>query len=181
MAMWGRKEQDESRSTATPAETPKPARSTTGQAPARGVGMEERKAIIGPSIQVKGELIGSEDLVIEGRIEGVVRLRDHHLTIGKQAHIAATLEAKSIRVEGTVKGDVVAGERLELAAGSTLNGDIVSPRIVIADGAQFKGSVDMDRSKRAPSGAPAPATAKPQTADKSVPSSGTAKPVGVSS
>jgi cytoskeletal protein CcmA (bactofilin family) len=104
----------------------------------------QRKAIIGPSIQVKGELIGNEDLVIEGRVEGVVRLKEHHLTVGKSAQVQATLEAKAIRVEGTVQGDIMAGERVELAAGSTVVGDIVAPRIIISDGARFKGTVDMD-------------------------------------
>lgn len=150
MAMWGRKDPEPARPTTTPvssvATTPQP---TAHAVPERGVGMsttiEGRKAIIGPSIHVKGELIGNEDLVIEGRVEGVVRLRDHHLTIGKSAHIQATVEAKAIRIEGTVNGDVMAGDRVEIAAGGALNGDIISPRISIADGARFKGSVDMEK------------------------------------
>jgi cytoskeletal protein CcmA (bactofilin family) len=123
--------------------------------------MESRKAHIGPSIQVKGELIGSEDLVIEGKVEGVIRLREHHLTIGNQADIKATVEAKAIRIEGKVTGDVLAGEKVELASGSALLGDIVSPRITISDGARFKGSVDMDQGGQA---APARSAAKPATA-----------------
>ncbi len=115
--------------------------------------MEGRSATIGPSIHVKGELMGNEDLVIEGRIEGIVRLRDHHLTIGKSATILATVEAKSIRVEGNVQGDVQASERVELAAGSSVVGDVTAPRVSIADGARFKGSVDMDK------GGPRPAAA----------------------
>lgn len=153
MAMWGRKDQQPPSPVAAPervtASAPQPAAPAV---PERGaamssMGMETRRAIIGPSIHIKGELIGNEDLVIEGRVEGVVRLRDHHLTIGKSAHIQATVEAKSIRIEGTVNGDVVAGERLEVANGGTLNGDIVSPRIAIADGARFKGSVDMEKNQ----------------------------------
>jgi cytoskeletal protein CcmA (bactofilin family) len=107
--------------------------------------MEGRSATIGPSIHVKGELMGNEDLVIEGRVEGIVRLRDHHLTVGKSATILATLEAKSIRVEGNVQGDVQASERVELATGSSVVGDVTAPRVSIADGARFKGSVDMDK------------------------------------
>ena len=83
----------------------------------------------------------------------IVRLRDHHLTIGKSATILATVEAKSIRVEGNVQGDVQASERVELAAGSSVVGDVTAPRVSIADGARFKGSVDMDK------GGPRPAAA----------------------
>jgi cytoskeletal protein CcmA (bactofilin family) len=153
MTMWGRKE-DEVRTPAatkdySPAATTEPAptrEATPAAAPRTG---EQRRAIIGPSIQVKGELIGSEDLIVEGKIEGVIRLHDHHLTIGRSAQVQATLEAKTIRVEGVVQGDVQAGERVELSAGSTVLGDISAPRIIIADGAKFKGSVDMDHGARA--------------------------------
>ncbi len=125
--------------------------------------MEGRSATIGPSIHVKGELMGNEDLVIEGRIEGIVRLRDHHLTVGKSATILATLEAKSIRVEGNVQGDVQASERVELAAGSSVVGDVTAPRVSIADGARFKGSVDMDK------GGPRPATSASPASPASTP------------
>lgn len=127
--------------------------------------MEGRSATIGPSIHVKGELMGNEDLVIEGRIEGIVRLRDHHLTIGKSATILATVEAKSIRVEGNVQGDVQASERVELAAGSSVVGDVTAPRVSIADGARFKGSVDMDKG----GSRPAAASASPAVTPAAVP------------
>jgi cytoskeletal protein CcmA (bactofilin family) len=123
--------------------------------------MEGRSATIGPSIHVKGELMGNEDLVIEGRIEGIVRLRDHHLTVGKSATILATVEAKSIRVEGNVQGDVQASERVELAAGSSVVGDVTAPRVSIADGARFKGSVDMDKGGPRPAAASASPAATP--------------------
>lgn len=109
--------------------------------------MDKTKAVIGPSIEIKGELIGKEDLAIEGRVEGNIRLSDNELLVGQKARIDATLEAKIVRVEGEVRGDIMASERVELAPGSKVSGDIVSPRIAIADGARFKGSVDMDRSK----------------------------------
>lgn len=109
--------------------------------------MDKTKAVIGPSIVIKGELIGKEDLAIEGRVEGNIRLSDNELLVGQKARIDATLEAKIVRVEGEVRGDILASERVELAPGSQVSGDIVSPRIAIADGARFKGSVDMDRSK----------------------------------
>ncbi len=175
MGIWGRKDQDEPKPTPQPQprevavprmEAPTPA------APAKGA-VVESKAVIGPSIHVKGELIGAEDLVVEGKVEGVVRLKEHHLIVGKSAEIDATLEAKSIRIEGTVRGDVIATERVELASGSSLMGDIISPRMMIADGARFKGNVDMDRSGSGTGNRPA----EPKAAVVNPPAT---KPVGVS-
>ncbi len=191
MALWGRKEPDAEKPTHPAARTepavkpvtpvavnqppaPAPAATVAGT-PRGGTQMEGRSATIGPSIHVKGELLGNEDLVIEGRVEGIVRLRDHHLTVGKSATILATIEAKSIRVEGNVQGDVQAAERVELAAGSSVAGDITSPRVSIADGARFKGSVDMDKSAR-----PATATVSGSPTSTAAASSTPAKPVGTS-
>jgi cytoskeletal protein CcmA (bactofilin family) len=100
---------------------------------------------IGPSIHVKGELQGDEDLTIDGRIEGKIELRDHNLTIGANGKIKADLHAKMIIIAGEVSGNAFATERVEITPSGKLNGDIASPRITIADGAHFKGSVDMER------------------------------------
>lgn len=101
---------------------------------------------IGPSIQIKGELQGDEDLTIDGRVEGKIELRDHNLTIGPNGKIKADLHANTIVIAGDVQGNAYAKERVEIAPTGRLNGDIASPRITIADGAHFKGSVDMERS-----------------------------------
>ena len=100
---------------------------------------------IGPSIQIKGELQGDEDLTIDGRVEGKIELRDHNLTIGSNGKIKADLHAKTIVIAGEVNGNAFAAERVEIAPTGRLQGDIHSPRITIADGAHFKGSVDMER------------------------------------
>ena len=100
---------------------------------------------IGPSIQIKGELQGDEDLTIDGRVEGKIELRDHNLTIGANGKIKADLHAKTIVIAGEVMGNTFAAERVEIAPTGRLNGDIAAPRITIADGAHFKGSVDMER------------------------------------
>ncbi|RMF74321.1 MAG: polymer-forming cytoskeletal protein [Acidobacteria bacterium] len=176
MGMWGRRDQEEPKPQPPTGQGPQVSQPAPRTAPARGA-VVDSKAIIGPSIQVKGELIGDEDLTIEGKVEGVIRLKQHHLVIGKTAEIDATLEAKSIRIEGTVRGDVIASERVELAGGSTLLGDITAPRMMIADGARFKGSVDMDRGT--PSSA-APAASRPQQDRKSAQAGGAGKPAGVS-
>ncbi len=109
------------------------------------VGKGGRIVNIGPSIHIKGELNGDEDLVIDGRVEGKIELREHNLTIGANGKIKADLHAKTIIIAGEVGGSAFASERVELTPTGRLNGNIVSPRITIADGAHFKGSVDMER------------------------------------
>ncbi len=122
-------------------------------------GRSGRIVNIGPSIQIKGELQGDEDLTIDGRVEGKIELRDHNLTIGPNGKIKADLHAKTIVIAGEVSGHAFAAERIEIAPTGRLVGDIHSPRITIADGAHFKGSVDMERgvsdtARRAPAAKP---------------------------
>jgi len=113
-------------------------------APARsGAIYNEGIVNIGQSICIRGELTGDEDLTIEGRVEGKIDLKEHNLTIGPKGRIQAEVRAKTVVVRGEVNGNVQAQERVELAETGRVIGDIVSPRIVIADGARFKGSVDM--------------------------------------
>jgi cytoskeletal protein CcmA (bactofilin family) len=110
----------------------------------RRTGMTQT-AMIGQSITFKGELTGNEDLMIDGVVEGKIDLKEHHLTIGKNGRIKADLRAKSITIQGEVIGQVIAEEKVEIQATGRLQGDILAPRLSIADGAHFKGSVDMDR------------------------------------
>ena len=110
---------------------------------------------IGPSIMIKGELQGNEDLTIDGQVEGKIELRDHNLTIGPNGKIKADLHANTVVIAGDVHGSVHAKERVEIAPTGRLTGDIASPRITIADGAHFKGSVDMERADASRKAAPA--------------------------
>jgi cytoskeletal protein CcmA (bactofilin family) len=100
---------------------------------------------IGKSVVIKGELNGSEDLTIEGHVEGKIELRDHVLTIGPNGKIKAQVFAKSVIVLGEVNGNVTATEKVDIRDGGSVDGDIVSPRVAIAEGAHFRGSVDMQR------------------------------------
>lgn len=118
--------------------------------------MTEQTAIIGQSILIKGELTGNENLTIEGRVEGKIDLKEHHLTIGKGGKIQADITARAITIVGEVTGNVTAEEKIEIRESGKLTGDVVAPRIAIADGAQFKGSVEM-------SNKPAPAKEKSLT------------------
>ena len=100
---------------------------------------------IGKSVIIKGELTGSEDLTIEGHVEGKIELKDHVLTIGPNGKIKAQVFAKSVIVLGEVNGNVTATEKVDIRDGGSVDGDIVSPRVAIAEGAHFRGSVDMQR------------------------------------
>ena len=101
------------------------------------------RGTIGKSICIRGELTGNEDLTIEGKVEGKIDLADHNLTIGSTGRIEAEVGAKKVIVEGEVTGNIAAGEKVELTASGRVKGDIVAPRVVIADGATFKGMVDI--------------------------------------
>ena len=103
---------------------------------------------IGKSIVVEGELDASEDLTIEGRVEGRITLRQHALKIGPSGRVRAQVTAKSVVVLGEVAGDIEAAERISIGSGGTVNGDIKAPRVAIAEGATFSGSIDMQPGQR---------------------------------
>ncbi|MGZ7052047.1 MAG: bactofilin family protein [Candidatus Angelobacter sp.] len=98
---------------------------------------------IGKSVQIKGELTGSEDLYLDGSIEGTIDLRDHSLIIGPNGKIKADITARDLVVYGKVEGNVTATGRVELRKSCTLIGDVSTQRIVIEDGAFFKGAIDI--------------------------------------
>ena len=129
---------------------------------------------IGKSVVIKGELNGSEDLTIEGQVEGTIELRDHVLTIGPNGRIKAQVFAKAVIVLGEVVGNITASEKMDIRDNGSVDGDIVSPRVAIAEGAHFRGSIDMQRP-----GAAAPAQAKPAppAPQQAAPSPPSAQPV----
>lgn len=100
---------------------------------------------IGPTVKVKGELSGNEDLIVEGQVEGRIDMKDHNLFVGQKSRIQAEVHAKIVTIEGDVTGDVYAYEKLIIKQSGKLRGNIVAPRIVLEDGARFKGSVDMEK------------------------------------
>jgi cytoskeletal protein CcmA (bactofilin family) len=107
--------------------------------------MEKDIVNIGKSVVIKGELNGSEDLTIEGHVEGTIQLRDHVLTIGPNGKIKAQVFAKAVIVLGEVTGNVTASDKVDIRDAGSLDGDIISPRVAIAEGAHFRGSIDMQR------------------------------------
>jgi len=110
--------------------------------------MEKDIVNIGKSVVIKGELNGSEDLTIEGHVEGTIQLRDHVLTIGPNGRIKAQVFAKSVIVLGEVTGNVTASDKVDIRDNGSVDGDIISPRVAIAEGAHFRGSVDMQLQRR---------------------------------
>ncbi len=116
------------------------------------------RAVIGASIRLTGELVGGEDLLVEGRIDGTIELSQHALTVGAKGRIAGSAHARAIHVDGEVDGNLAADETLVLRKTARVKGDLVSPRVVIEDGARFKGSIDME-SRKVPAANPAPSPA----------------------
>ena len=108
-------------------------------------GMEKTTVNIGKSVVIKGELSGSEDLTIEGQVDGKIELRQNVLTIGPNGKIKAQVFAKSVIILGEVTGNVTATEKVDLRDNGSVDGDIAAPRVAIAEGAHFRGSIDMQR------------------------------------
>ena len=99
--------------------------------------------LIGKAIRIKGELHGEEDLVIEGLVEGTIELKNNHLILEKSAVITAHVEVENITIKGQLNGNTSASNKVEITAGAKVVGDIKAPRIVMAEGAKFRGLVDM--------------------------------------
>jgi cytoskeletal protein CcmA (bactofilin family) len=102
-------------------------------------------ALIGKSVVIKGELSGSEDLYLDGQVEGSIELRDHNLTVGPNGNVKANVSAKGVVVQGKLEGSVTASERVELRQSAVVTGDVMTQRISIEEGAFLKGKVDIQK------------------------------------
>lgn len=145
-------------------EAVKPAVSTDGpraEAPGSSGSDMVNMGTIGKSVVIKGELSASEDLTIEGQVEGKIELKQNILTIGANGKIKASVFAKAVIVQGEVHGNITATEKVDIRDAGSVDGDLASPRVAIADGAHFRGSIDMQRS-----GAATPGEAKSSEAAK---------------
>ena len=165
--MWNRRKEEEpppSRPTAPPPASFEPAKEAipVSTQPARPI--EPRvetsrggNAIIGKSVVMKGQIFGREDLTIDGEVDGTVELQEHRLTIGTNGKVVATIKAREMVVLGTVHGNIEIREKIEIRKDAKLVGDIRTARIVIEDGAYFKGNIDIVRAEVAkPTAAPKP-------------------------
>lgn len=102
-------------------------------------------ANIGKSVVIKGEVSGSEDLFVDGEVEGSIDLRNHSLTVGPNGKVKASVTAKSIVVQGKVDGSMTASDRLDLRKSAVVTGDVTTQRIAIEEGAFLKGKVDIQK------------------------------------
>lgn len=137
--------------------------------PERETAIRSGMAHIGKSVLVKGELSGSEDLYIDGEVEGTIELRDHNLTVGPNGRVHANLHAREITVLGKVQGNIKAKDKIEIRKSGSLVGDIITARITIEDGAYFKGSIDIQKPEAAPA---RPETKKPEATPAAAPYAG---------
>jgi cytoskeletal protein CcmA (bactofilin family) len=159
--MWSKRKEDElplrpERPAAMPGgsgvepqrrETSTMSTSTRTFEPETGV-VRSGSAALGKNVTVKGQIVAREDLTIDGEVEGTVECHDHRLTIGPNARVQSNLKAREIVIHGSIQGNVEAADKIDIKKEAKLVGDIKTSRIVIEDGAYFKGSIDI--SKAAP-------------------------------
>jgi cytoskeletal protein CcmA (bactofilin family) len=158
---------------AAPSPAPNPSPAPAPSEPPR----RTERATIGPSIFIKGDLTGEEDLVIEGRVEGRVDLKQNNVTVGKSGKVKADVLGRVVTIEGEVDGNVFAREQAILRQSGAIKGNIQAPRVILEDGSRFKGSIDMESAKD--SGAPAPARPVESHRPEPVPVESRPEPAGV--
>src|SRR5271156_3313097 len=129
-------------------------------------------AVLGKSVIVKGQIFSREDLTIDGEVEGTVELQEHRLTIGPNGKVRASVKARELVVLGTIHGNVETSDKIDIRKEAKLVGDIRTARIVIEDGAYFKGNIDIVRAE-APRQAPAPVPAQKPHPVPASPATGT--------
>lgn len=130
--MWNKDDQQNSPATGSPAPRPAAAPATSGKA-----------AYIGASIVIDGTITGSDDLVVDGRVKGSIKLPDNSLTIGSDGVVEADVEAKELRVQGKLVGASKARDRIEISKTGSVEGEVTTSRIAVEDGAVFRGSVNI--------------------------------------
>lgn len=136
-----------------------PASVTKTPPPAPAKSTRDQSTTIGASIKINGELSGKEDLVIQGNVEGTIKLKDNSISVSEQGKVQADVYAKSIIVQGELSGDLYGAESVTVARSGRVSGNIIAPRVVLEDGAKFKGNIDMDGKKAQASLAPDTAAA----------------------
>jgi cytoskeletal protein CcmA (bactofilin family) len=157
--MWKARPEEDNRPTFNPSQAASPATTAPAAATTSSINLPPKETAkhapepradvghIGKSVVLRGELTGNEDLYLDGEVEGNINLRDHKLVIGPNGKIKATITARDLVVHGRVEGNVNSSERVELKRSCSLTGDVTTQRIVIEDGAFFKGAIDIKEHK----------------------------------
>ena len=177
--MWSKRKEDElpqkpeqrsptAQLTSTPPVEPQRRESNTMTSPTRSFEPESTvrggSAALGKNVTVKGQIFAREDLTIDGEVEGTVECHEHRLTIGPNARVQAGLKAREIIIQGSIHGNVDATDKIDIKKEAKLVGDIKTSRIVIEDGAYFKGSIDISKPNAAAKPAQAGNASAQQTA-----------------
>ena len=129
--------------------SPQPQQDTYAK-PASTPSNSGRAAVIGPGIHINGDISGDENLLVEGKVDGKIRLGSNHVEIGQSGQVNADINAKVIKIAGQVRGDLNGTEKVVISSSGNVHGNIVAPRMTLEDGAIFKGSIDMDPGEPAP-------------------------------
>ncbi|MDG0971563.1 MAG: polymer-forming cytoskeletal protein [Porticoccaceae bacterium] len=111
-------------------------------------------AMIGPGVQIEGQIVSDENLVIEGKVSGSITANSNQITVGKTGSLTANISAKVVHIEGTIKGDISGSEKVVISKTGNVLGNIQSPRVTLEDGAKFKGSIEMDPDEKTQSELP---------------------------
>jgi cytoskeletal protein CcmA (bactofilin family) len=158
MAMFDKRKDSDSVIDSPVTHTPAPAPTRVPESTAR------TQAVIGKTVVIKGDISGEENLIVEGKVDGNIVLKNNDLTIGASGRVTANLTANVVKIEGEVKGDIKGLEKVVVTRTGKVNGNIVGPRVTLEDGAKFKGSIDMDPDDalRNESSTPARAMGRPQ-------------------
>lgn len=138
--MWNKDEPEGSKTTTVRHDEGKPVeRSVSAK-----IGASGDRATIGRSITIKGDISGDEDLYIQGSVDGSVKLKEHNVTISSEGRIKADIHARTITVQGHVEGDLFGEEQVILSPSCRVRGNITAPRVALEDGANFRGTIDME-------------------------------------
>lgn len=138
--MWKRPDNE-------PSPTPAGTNSSLSSGPApspRPAAARGEVASIGPSITVKGDISGEEDLLVQGQVEGTIDLKRNHVTVGKHGRVKADIHGRVIDVQGEVEGNLLGDEQVVVRQSGAVRGNITAPRVSLEDGANFKGTIDME-------------------------------------
>jgi cytoskeletal protein CcmA (bactofilin family) len=175
--MWSKRKEEETapkpiQPAPTPAFEPTRRESSTMSSPTRSFDPEPvatragSPAVLGKNVTVKGQIFSREDLTVDGEVEGTIECHEHRLTIGPNARVQAALKAREVVIYGSIQGNVEAADKIDIKKEAKLVGDIKTTRIMIEDGAYFKGSIDITKNAQPPR--PAVGAAAPSTGQSTV-------------
>lgn len=139
--MWKKKENE--------ASTPESVSPPPAPTPARPQARRTERAVLGPTLRIEGEISGGEDLLVQGHVEGKIVVEGQGVTVGKSGRVKADIHARSIRVEGQVRGDLYGEQEVIIESSGDVQGNLVAPSVRLENGSRFKGSIDMEQTPRA--------------------------------